>query len=147
FGIEPSDIMIEKARNNNFNIRFIQASAEKIPLPDTYVHGAIATLTLHHWENLQKGINEIYRILKKGCNFVILSFTPEQMLSYWLHHYFPKMIESSMKTIPAYKTMESMLQIAGFKTVSTEKYFVQKIYKIIFFTLINSNRNNTYCRK
>lgn len=125
-GIDPSETMLEAARTKNSHSTFICAFAENIPLPDESIDGVIGTFTMHHWDDIGKGLSEIYRILKPGRRFVALSFTPQQMTGYWLHHYFPKMIERSMETIPDQKSMEQLFYNAGFASVATEKYFVHE---------------------
>jgi hypothetical protein len=67
----------------------------------------------------------LYRVLKPGANLVFLSFTPQQLLNYWLCHYFPKMMQLSSQVIPEWDAMETMLKNAGFQNIATEKYFVQ----------------------
>lgn len=125
-GIDPSDTMLNTAKAKCTDCTFIQASAENIPLENNSFDGAIAILTLHHWKSMQLGLNEINRILKPGSRIVILSFTGEQMQGYWLNHYFPTMIKNSGDAIPDQRTMFDLLKHAGFSSIDTEKYFVQK---------------------
>lgn len=126
FGVDPSDTMLEIARTKNINGIFTKATAEQIPYDTAFFNGAIAILTIHHWSNQQKGLNELYRVLKPNSKLVIFSFTSEQMDGYWLKHYFPEMIKQSGELIiPNEKQMFSMLLDAGFTNILTEKYFVQ----------------------
>ena len=125
-GLDPSDTMLNTAKAKCPDCTFIQGYAENIPADDHSFDGAIAILTLHHWENRQQGLNEINRILKPGSRLVILSFTGEQMEGYWLAHYFPDMIKRSGDAIPDQQAMFDILHHAGFTSIETEKYFVQK---------------------
>ncbi len=125
-GVDPSDVMLEKARHSQPDAVFIKADAAHIPLESGYFDGAIAVLTLHHWGEKQAGLNELGRVIKPGGRAVFLSFTAVQMAGYWLAHYFPDMIKRSGELIPDQQTMSDMLREAGFTSVETEKYFVHQ---------------------
>jgi SAM-dependent methyltransferase len=125
-GIEPSDVMLNTAKKKMPDSVFIRGVAEELPLDDNSCDGVVAMLTLHHWHDQQKGLSEIFRVLKPGSRFVLLSFTPEQTKNYWLVNYFPTMIEHSADVVPGEDTMTAMLRTAGFSHVETEKYFVQE---------------------
>lgn len=125
-GIEPSTTMIEKAKANNPANVIIQGQAENIPLPDNSFDGGMGTFTVHHWTDMQKGFKEIYRVLKPGANFVLLSFTPEQLHNYWLFHYFPNTMTRSAEVVESIEYMSSMFEQCGFSNVLTENYFVHE---------------------
>lgn len=76
YGIDVSDGMLEKARNNAAkfgvkNVSFIHSELEKIELPDGVANLVISNCTLNHATDKQAVWNEIYRILKKGGRFVV----------------------------------------------------------------------------
>lgn len=123
-GIDPSETMLNEARAKSPAERFMNATAENIPLPDAYFDGAIAMLTFHHWKDKNKGIAELYRVLKPGSRLVFFSFTLEHMKRYWLYHYFPQMIERSGSTAPPENEMKAMLEQNGFRNITTEYYLV-----------------------
>jgi len=151
-GIDPSEVMLQQARSKGTDATFICAKAESIPLPDAHLDGAIAMVTLHHWDDLQTGLSEVCRVLKPGARFVCFSFTPEQSQSYWLNHYFPVTLSRTYFITPHQQDMEQMLIHAGFSSVSTEKYFVHDDLQDHFLMsskykperyLIPEMRNNT----
>lgn len=125
YGIEPSEVMLAEAKTQNNTTTFIQAKAEHIPLGDQLFDGAMATFTLHHWTDMQQGLTEVNRILKPRAPLVMLSWTPEQILGYWLCYYFPRMMQRSSTTTPPPEEMEAILNRSGFTLSATEKYFVQ----------------------
>lgn len=125
-GIEPSNIMIEKARANNPTATILLGSAENIPVMDNSFDGGMGTFTVHHWDDIAKGFSEIYRVLKPGAQFVLLSFTPQQVLNYWLSHYFPKTMQRSSEVVLSIEEMTSMFEDCGFTNITTEKYFVHE---------------------
>ncbi|OIP05592.1 MAG: hypothetical protein AUJ97_00470 [Bacteroidetes bacterium CG2_30_32_10] len=76
FGIDISDGMLEKARQNAkkfkvSNVNFVRSELEKIELSDNIADLVISNCTLNHASDKQAVWNEIYRILKKGGRFVI----------------------------------------------------------------------------
>ena len=144
YGIDPSETMLKEARLKNNNAVFINAHAEHIPIDNNFFDGAIATFTLHHWKDMQRGLTEVNRVLKPGAKLVMLSFTPEQLMGYWLHHYFPRMIERSLLT-PPLPEMETILNNSGFTLSYTEKYFVKEDLQD-HFLYSNKSRPEQYLR-
>ena len=76
YGIDVSDGMLEKARENArkfgvSNVRFIKSELEDIGLDDGVADVVISNCTLNHAENKQRVWKEIHRILKKGGRFVV----------------------------------------------------------------------------
>ena len=76
-------------------------SAAQTGLPDESQAGILATLTLHHWPDLEAGFVEVARILKPTGSMVIFTSTSEQMLGYWLNYYFPEMLADSISQMPS----------------------------------------------
>lgn len=124
-GIDPSKKMLQKAIEKNDKIKWIRGDAENTDLESDSVNGVIATLTIHHWQDLNLSFQELFRISKKGGKIVIFTSTPWQMKGYWLNHYFPKMMADSMKQMPSFKSLESALNSTGLSIKTTEKYFVR----------------------
>lgn len=124
YGIDPSETMLISARAANPYTTFLNATAESIPLSDNFFNGAIAVLTIHHWQDIPNGLTGLARVLKPASKAVFFSFTPQQMRGYWLYHYFPQMIERCMAGIPTLNDMCNHLSTAGFHTIETEKYFI-----------------------
>jgi len=125
YGVEPSEKMLNEAQSRNQKINWLLGTAEQIPANDNTFDGAIAMLTIHHWINIQQSLKEIYRVLKDNGKIVFFTSTPEQMKGYWLNHYFPKMLNSSIIQIPAFDIINDAATNAGFDITNTEKYFIQ----------------------
>lgn len=131
-GIDPSSEMLEKAKRQNANISWKMGKAEHIKLPDASVEGIVASLTLHHWQDLMQGFSELHRVLRPEGRIVIFTATPKQMEGYWLNHYFPKMLEDSMVQMPAYDLISSCAAHSNLNIESTEKYFIQPDLQDLF---------------
>ncbi|WP_420570833.1 class I SAM-dependent methyltransferase [Kordia sp.] len=123
-GIDPSQKMLDKAQQKYPHIDWKLGTAENIPLEDNSIEGVIGTLTLHHWNNLEKGFSELFRVMKNYANVVFFTSTPKQMKGYWLNHYFPKMMEASIKQMPARSQIISAMETAGFKNMYAERYTI-----------------------
>ncbi len=125
YGVDPSETMLEKARQRNFNVIWQNGRTENLPFENEFFGGALASLTIHYWENPEKAFGEIYRVLKLNGRFVLFTSFPEQMRGYWLNHYFPKMMIDSINQMPAFAKVEDALKRAGFAIENTENYFVR----------------------
>jgi len=124
-GIDPSEEMLKVARSKNSKISWIQGIAEAIPLTSEYVDGIICNLTIHHWDNLTKGFQELHSVLNPNGRVVVFTSTPEQMKGYWLNYYFPNMLSDSIRQMPSEKNVFSALKGAGFLIADTEQYRVK----------------------
>ena len=67
-------IKIEKARKANI-IRFEKGDSEQINYPENTFDAAMVAFGVRNFENLQKGIDEIYRVLAPGAKLVVLEFS------------------------------------------------------------------------
>lgn len=124
-GIDPSEEMLSKARIRNQQVNWQIGTAEQTGLPTESIDGIIGSLTIHHWTDLNKAFQELYRVLKPGGRIVIFSSSPEQMKEYWLNHYFPKMLQDSIHQMPAFEKVKTEMLNTGFQDIQTEKYFIQ----------------------
>lgn len=101
--IEPSEMMQSQAKNHP-GVTWLNASAEKIPLADNTVDGAIVMLALHHFDDLAAGIKEINRIVANG-KIVIFAFEQSKIADFWLTDYFPYFIRDTFETFPDTKAI------------------------------------------
>ena len=96
-------------------LTLVGADAAALPFADESFAGAICTLAIHHFQDLEASFAEAARILHNG-RLVILTQLPEQIMRYWLRAYFPRMIERSADQMPDWPTIEISLRRAGFRT-------------------------------
>jgi ubiquinone/menaquinone biosynthesis C-methylase UbiE len=131
-GVDPSTVMLHEAKEKESAIIWTLGRAEQIPYEDQMFSGAVASLTLHHWSNLQQGFLEIYRTLKPKSNFIVFTATPEQMQNYWLNHYFPEMMNKSVTQMPSLQEIMNAACDAGFKLSLSLEYFVKMNVQDLF---------------
>lgn len=131
-GVEPSIEMLDKARATESQIKWQLGTAEKTELESESVDGILATFTLHHWTDLNKGFAEMHRVLRPGGFIVILTSAPEQTAGYWLAEYFPNMIADSVEWLPSLTHILEAAEGAGFGTYETEIYNVKPDLQDLF---------------
>ncbi len=131
-GIDPSTQMLDEAKLKNYNIDWRIGNAENTGLKTNSVDGIIASLTIHHWADIEQGFTELARVLKPNGNIVIFTSTPEQMNGYWLNHYFPRMLEDSAKQMPTLDTVEKAMKVAGLEITNTEPYYIKPDLEDLF---------------
>ncbi len=146
FGIDPSETMLEKARRKNCNVIWQNGTAENLPFENNFFAGAIASLTIHHWQDLTKAFCEISRVLKYKGKFVLLTSLPEQTAGYWLTEYFPEMMRDSVEQLPAFSEIENALSAANLKIEKLENYFVREHLEDLFL-YSGKYRPELYLRK
>lgn len=91
--IEPSVKMLSQAAFHS-NVKWIQGSAEAIPLVNEAVNGIIVILALHHFQSIEKASREFDRISSDG-SVVIFTFDPRTSNGFWLMDYFPSIWEQA----------------------------------------------------
>ena len=77
--VEPSATMI--AQRPTGAAPCVQASAEHLPLDDGACDVALAVLTIHHWDDLERGLAELRRVARRQ---VILTWDAELFGTFWL---------------------------------------------------------------
>lgn len=123
-GVDPSTEMLEKVKKKNRQIDCSIGTAEKTDLPRNSVDGIIASLTIHHWTDLEKGFLELGSVLKAKGSIVIFTSTPKQMKGYWLNHYFPKMMNDSIAQMPSLEKVRIAMGNMGIEVIKTEPYSI-----------------------
>ncbi len=105
-GIDSSDAMVAKAKENTAGVKAIEirkANAGNLPFPDNSFDIVISTASIHHWKEPIKGLNEIWRVLRKdrfALIYDIVHDTPQSVLDdckrqfgslkttlFWLHNF------------------------------------------------------------
>ena len=73
-GIDHSARMVEAARRNKasrLNITIREMSANEIKFPEATFDAAAAVQSAHHWENTDRILREVFRVLKPGGRFYL----------------------------------------------------------------------------
>jgi ubiquinone/menaquinone biosynthesis C-methylase UbiE len=87
-GIDPTPKMLEIATKLTVKdshcqrVTFLLAGAENIPVESESCDLVFAVNTLHHWVNVNDGLNEVLRILKPSGRFVSVDDLWEESIEY-----------------------------------------------------------------
>lgn len=105
--VEPSQEMINQRPRSS--ARCIRAAAERLPIEDNSFDGALASLTIHHWKDIQAGLAEMRRVARK--RIVLFTWDPEFESDFWLtRDYVPGILELDRSRFPTMLQLGSLLQ-------------------------------------
>lgn len=131
-------------------IQMIQGDAENMPFEDSSFDCITVAFGVRNFENLQKGLDEIYRVLKPGGTFIILEFSqPEsfpmkQLYSFYSKQILPKIgkqiskdqsaytyLPDSVKAFPYGEAMKNILKKSNFSQTLDKKltFGIASIYE------------------
>ncbi len=141
-GVDISEKMLEigkrkiKRKNLAGRIRFERADSEKLSFPDNRFDAVTVGFGVRNFENLEKGILEMCRVLKAGGMLVVLEFSkprvfPVKQIFYFYFHYVLPVIgkifsndqraysylPESVQSFPDGQGFCRLLEEAGFKSV------------------------------
>lgn len=103
--IEPSAVM--RAQRPGHLAPAINGVAENLPLDDRSVDAAMATVTVHQWGDLRKGLGEMRRVSRGPV--VVLTFDGGALDSFWLSEYVPELAAAEQRRHPSMDTLRSVL--------------------------------------
>ncbi len=88
--VEPSQAMIDQRPPSAAPC--VRAAAEALPFADGSFDAALAVMTVHHWDDLDRGLAELRRVARDRV--VILTWDPEVAAELWLTaDYLPELRE------------------------------------------------------
>jgi SAM-dependent methyltransferase len=104
--VEPSRTMISQRPPGAAPV--VQGTAEKLPFEDDSFDAAMALITIHHWSDVARGLNEMARVARR--RIVILTFDPEPAAELWLvRDYFSGALDYHADAMPPLADLEAML--------------------------------------
>jgi SAM-dependent methyltransferase len=83
------------------------AVAEDLPFDDDSFDAAMATITIHQWPDLERGLKELRRVAKGPV--VILTFDGPALHDFWLHAYIPELFEAENARDPGVDRVAGIL--------------------------------------
>lgn len=108
--VEPSLTMIGQRPDDAAPV--VRAAAAELPFADASFDAAMAVLTVHHWDDLGRGLSEMRRISRQ--RIVIVTWDPAAA-GFWLTGYFPEILEIDRRVFP---TLSELRRHLGEITVS-----------------------------
>ena len=139
-GLDPAEQMLRRCRKKSIkrgslnSLQLVCGVAEVLPMKDSSFHGAMVAFGVRNFSDIQRGLNEIHRVLKPGAPFVTLELTQpsnrifrkffavyfEQLVpilgrlisgSSYAYRYLP----DSVSTFPSQDSFAALLSTAGFR--------------------------------
>jgi SAM-dependent methyltransferase len=114
-GMDLSEAMLEKARAKEINAHFIQGNAETLDFEDGTVEMINNNFAFHHFDQKEKVLLEIMRVLPPGGRLVIRNICPEYMKKYWVYDFFQGTLEADIERFWSAEDTFIRLQELGFK--------------------------------
>ncbi len=112
-GCDYSELMIEEAQNFNRayiesgRARFLCADVCNLPLPSSAFTKAFTVNTMYFWDDVEKGLSELYRVLKKGGRLHIAGRPKHIMIDYPFSAHGFKMFDK--------EEISEIMQLQGFE--------------------------------
>jgi SAM-dependent methyltransferase len=103
--VEPSASM--RAQRPPHLSRAIDATAERLPFENDSFDAAMASVTVHQWPDLERGLGEMRRVTRGPV--VILTFDPVPPNDWWIRDYIPELLEVEGRRMPAIDRVERAL--------------------------------------
>lgn len=82
-------------------------TAEALPFDDKSFDAVMASLTVHQWPDLERGIAELKRVARR--RIVILTFDPARIASFWFYGYLPPQANAERKRMPEFSRLAGLL--------------------------------------
>jgi demethylmenaquinone methyltransferase/2-methoxy-6-polyprenyl-1,4-benzoquinol methylase len=145
-GIDISEGMLQLGREKiaklllSKQIELKQGDSEAINFPESTFDAITVAFGVRNFQNLEKGLNEMFRVLKPGGKAVILEFSqPKQIVFKGLYNFYMKVIcpglgkwisknkdaykylHNSVKAFPEGETFLQILQQVGFSETSFKR--------------------------
>lgn len=115
--VEPSPVMRAQAAPHP-NVRWLEGSAEQLPLNDAAVRGIVSTLALHHFTDLAQAFREMDRVSGAGP-LVLFTFdiTAVRETSLWMRDYWPSLFSDADPSFPPLSEVAHLAETATGRTV------------------------------
>jgi SAM-dependent methyltransferase len=94
--VEPSATM--RAQRPASAAPAVAAGAEDLPFDDGTFDAAMATVTVHQWRDLARGLSELRRVTRGRV--VILTFDGDALDRFWLATYAPELMAAERRRYP-----------------------------------------------
>jgi demethylmenaquinone methyltransferase / 2-methoxy-6-polyprenyl-1,4-benzoquinol methylase len=133
-------------------IELVKGDSEQLPFSDASFDAVTVAFGVRNFENLQKGLSEIYRVLKPGGTFIILEFSKvkkaplKQLYQFYFRYITPMVgrlfskdtkaysyLPNSVQVFPEGEEMCVILQNLGFKKVTCTplSFGISSIYRSV----------------
>lgn len=112
YGLDPSVKMVSKAKEdiNTLRVMFIQSTAEYLCFADDSVDLVFLSQTYHHFQDKNKVISEINRVLRKNAFLCIRNSTIENLDTCLYLKFFPGAYKDNHTLLPSRQEIKNLLR-------------------------------------
>jgi demethylmenaquinone methyltransferase/2-methoxy-6-polyprenyl-1,4-benzoquinol methylase len=122
-GIDISEGMLARgnekirARKLDHRVELIYGDSENLPFDDNKFDAAIVAFGVRNFENLQKGLEEIHRVLRNGGEVVILEFSKpvsfpfKQLYNFYFNFILPNIGRAISRDQSAYRYLPESVRV------------------------------------
>ncbi len=74
-GVDPAPVMLRLARlltRQRAGVQYLDGAAEALPAPDDAASVVWSIATVHHWSDIDAGLQEVHRVLRAGGRLVAM---------------------------------------------------------------------------
>lgn len=116
--LEPSIEMLRQAvrRDKSRNVLWVCGDGQRLPFRDGFFNCVYMTLVIHHMENKEMALLEIFRALRRGGGCVIMTTSHYRIKRHVLHD-FPGVTAIDLKRFPSVPSLIKTMKKVGFRNV------------------------------
>jgi len=103
--VEPSAAM--RAQRPAGAAPAVDATAEHLPFDDDSFDAVMATVTVHQWSDVDRGLREMRRVSRGPV--VVLTFDAPALQQYWFADYFPEVVAAEQLRFPTIERVTGAL--------------------------------------
>jgi SAM-dependent methyltransferase len=130
YGVEPSEGMIDKARQKNSQVIFKQAAADDIPFETDLFDFVYMTDVIHHIPDIRKMFAEIRRILKPQGKVCIGTQSHKQIEARPIAQFFPGTVRVDKERYPDIDQVIAAAQFGGLVYLKQEILFERETVEL-----------------
>jgi ubiquinone/menaquinone biosynthesis C-methylase UbiE len=124
-GLDASKEMLEIARSKLSGADLRHGRAEAMPFSDGEFHYVNTNFAFHHFEDKERALDEIVRVLRPGGMFRMHNIAPEFMTDWWVYDYFPASRALDQERFWPIRRIFDGLQARGLSTEIRVEYTLQ----------------------
>ncbi len=132
-GLDTAQEMITTANQNALSlglqarVEYRQGDIRSLPVPDQTLDFAVSSLSLHHWSEPERGLAEIYRVLKPGGQVLLFDLRRDSRLFFFMLMKFATAIVMPAAMRKLNEPMGSVL--AGYAPMEVAELFARSPFK------------------
>lgn len=121
-GVDPSKKMLARAieKNRSARVRYVEGTAETIPLDAASVDMVFTSMTFHHFVDRAQAARECRRVLRSSGVLVVRAGTREQIDGYAYTAFIPRGRALEEEILPAMGEIRAVFETAGFRHRSSD---------------------------